>query len=88
VATFVYDGTRSLFALYLDGREVGTLVTSSATQYHHGWWRLGGGNLELWTDLPRSFHYQGDLGELRIFPHFLSAEEALSLDARGLGQRR
>ncbi|MET9383108.1 LamG-like jellyroll fold domain-containing protein [Streptomyces sp. NPDC002928] len=74
VATEGSNGIR----LYVDG----TLRTSNAfvtgSQQSSGYWRVGGDNLDSWTNVPSSRFYTGLIDEVAVYNNVLTASQVAS----------
>ncbi|WP_107419982.1 LamG domain-containing protein, partial [Streptomyces carpinensis] len=81
VATEGSDGMK----LYVDGslRASNPLVTGN--QSFTGYWRVGGDNLDGWTNQPSSRYYTGRLDEVAVYGKVLTASQVLAHYKVGTG---
>ncbi|MCL3861290.1 PKD domain-containing protein [Actinotalea sp. K2] len=63
--------------LYVDGKRVGQRTDVTAGQDFSGYWRLGGDNLNGWTNRPTSNYLAGSLDDVAIYPSVLTHEQVL-----------
>ena len=61
--------------LYLDGLRVGANASVTSAQEYSGFWRIGGDNLNGWTNIPSSFYFNGSIDEVAIYPTALSGAQ-------------
>jgi len=73
VGTFGSEG--STIRLYVDGVSVATGVAAFAQNYT-GWWKIGGINLNLWTNGVNGY-YTGNIAAAHVYNRGLSASEVL-----------
>ncbi len=59
-------------ALYVDGALVGSNPTTT-NQSYTGYWRVGGDNLNAWSNRGSSDYFQGTVDEVAVYPAALSA---------------
>lgn len=72
-AVGTFDSTAGL-TLYLDGKSVGTPITTAYTAENNtGYWRVGYGNLGGWPNPPSNFYFTGQLGYAAVYLSLLSA---------------
>ncbi|MGD0374774.1 MAG: LamG domain-containing protein [Streptosporangiaceae bacterium] len=85
VATFGPRAGSGQLALYVDGRRVAAMTTSSDQSYV-GYWRVGGDNLGGWnldpwgsnsqgTTEPHSYYFGGSIGAVAVYRYALSAAQ-------------
>ncbi|MDF3302694.1 LamG domain-containing protein [Streptomyces tropicalis] len=81
VATEGSDGMK----LYVDGalRTSNPFVTTS--EAGSGYWRVGGDNLDSWTNRPSSRFYTGQLDEVAVYGKVLSSSQVLAHYKLGTG---
>lgn len=58
--------------LYVDGKVVGSRTDVVAGQAYSGYWRVGGDNLNSWTNRPSSAYFKGDIAHVAVYPTVLS----------------
>jgi hypothetical protein len=73
VGTYGSEGTT--MRLYVDGVSVATAAASSAQSYT-GWWKIGGINLNSWTNGVNGY-YTGNIAAAHVYNRGLSASEVL-----------
>jgi len=61
--------------LYIDGSLVAQRTDVNSAQALNGYWRLGGDNLNGWTNKPLSNYLAGTIGQVAIFPAALTAAQ-------------
>ncbi|NXY93263.1 LamG domain-containing protein [Streptomyces sp. BR123] len=61
-------------ALYVDGRNKGTLNVTDSTPYT-GYWHVGGDNLSGWPNRPTSNFFAGQIDETAVYPKVLTAAQ-------------
>lgn len=61
--------------MYVDGQSVGT-NGHTAAQGYVGYWRVGGDNLNGWTNQPSSSRFSGQIDEVAVYPSVLTAAQA------------
>ena len=59
--------------LFLDGQKVGSLGSVTTAQDYSGYWRIGGDNLNGWTNQPSSSYFAGSIDDVAIFPTALTS---------------
>ena len=64
VGTLGPDG----MTLYVDGVKVATDPTTTSAQSYSGYWRIGGDNLDGWTNQPTSRNFNGTIDEVVDLP--------------------
>lgn len=57
--------------LYLDGKPAGARTDVTVGQAYTGYWRIGGDNLNGWTNQPSSNFFAGDIGQVSMYPTVL-----------------
>ena len=65
-------------ALYLDGKKVSANSAVTSAQAYSGYWRIGGDNINGWTNQPSSFYFKGAIDEVAIYPTALSGAQVRS----------
>ncbi|WP_431961182.1 LamG-like jellyroll fold domain-containing protein [Actinacidiphila sp. bgisy160] len=70
--------------LYVDGALVGTNTTTTS-QNHVGYWRIGGDNLSGWPNRPTSNYFAGQLDETAVYPLVLTASQVAGHHTLGAG---
>jgi PKD repeat protein len=73
VASLGSNGMR----LYVDGVLVGSRTDVTTAQGYNGYWRVGGDNLNSWSSQPTSNYFQGDIGQVAIYPSVLSRSDVI-----------
>ncbi|RMB58146.1 PKD domain-containing protein [Tessaracoccus antarcticus] len=63
VASLGSEGMR----LYVDGKRVGQDVTVTSAQSYSGNWRIGGDNLNGWTNQPTSNYFSGSIDDVAVY---------------------
>jgi len=72
--------------LYVDGVQVGARADVISGQHLDiGYWRIGGDSLNGWPSIPLSAFFAGDLDEVAVYYHELSATEVAAHHAAGIG---
>lgn len=61
--------------LYVDGQQVGELTNVRMAANYQGVWRVGGDNLNGWTNRPASDYFNGTIDEVAVYPRALTAAE-------------
>lgn len=69
-------------ALYADGVLVGSNANTIAENYS-GYWRVGGDNLNGWTNVPSNSYFNGTVDEAAVYPSVLSATQVAAHWAAG-----
>jgi large repetitive protein len=64
------DSTKGL-TLYIDGKKVGVNQGTTVGQPYTGYWRIGGDNLNGWTNQPTSAFFNGTIDDVSIYPSAL-----------------
>ncbi|MEN0128930.1 MAG: PKD domain-containing protein [Brevundimonas sp.] len=62
-------------ALYVDGRRVANRADVTVGQAYSGVWRIGGDNLDSWTNQPSSRWFSGAIDDVAIYPTVLSTSQ-------------
>lgn len=65
--------------LYVDGVLVSQKTTITTAENYPGYWKLGGDNINSWTEKPASYHFKGGLDEPRVYSRSLNASEIQKL---------
>ena len=97
VASYDSSAGSNNMALYVDGQLTGT-STSSSAQGFHGYWRVGGDNLNGWnldpwgsnsqgTTEPHSYYFNGTIADVAVYPAALSAAQIAAHYAAALNQQ-
>ncbi|WP_199424896.1 LamG domain-containing protein [Actinotalea solisilvae] len=73
VASLGANGMR----LYVDGKRVGQRTDVTFGQGYAGFWRVGGDNINGWTNQPASHYLAGDLDDVAIYDTVLTHEQVL-----------
>ncbi|MGV1037913.1 MAG: LamG-like jellyroll fold domain-containing protein, partial [Candidatus Nanopelagicales bacterium] len=82
VATLSSDGMK----LYMDGAQVGQDPSVTSAQGYNGYWRLGGDNLNGWTNRPTNDYFNGGIDDVAVYDSALTPDQVaghLSLSGRG-----
>lgn len=61
--------------LYMDGIKVGSNPSVTTGQDYAGYWRVGGDNINGWTNQPSSFYFNGTIDEVAIYPTALTGSQ-------------
>lgn len=69
--------------LLVDGQLVGSRATVTSAQGYAGYWRIGGDNLNGWTDRPTSAYFAGQVDEFAVYPSQLPDAEIAGHAAAG-----
>ena len=66
-------------ALYVDGSLVASNSSATTGQNFTGWWLIGQNNLRTWPSSPASYYFNGQIDEVSIYNHPLSAADIASI---------
>lgn len=61
--------------LYVDGKLVGSRTDVTSGQAYPGYWRVGGDNINGWTNRPSSNNLSGTIGQVAVYPRVLVRSE-------------
>jgi PKD repeat protein len=61
--------------MYVDGALVATDVSVTSAQTYNGYWRIGGDNLNGWTNQPSSAYFNGEIDDVAIYDEVLSQDQ-------------
>ena len=61
--------------LFVDGTLNTQLTTVTSGPQYDGYWRIGGGNLANWPNVPTSTFLTGNIDEFAVYPYGLSAAQ-------------
>jgi hypothetical protein len=67
--------TASGIYLYLDGELTDYNPDITSGENYYGYWRIGGGNLDYWPNMPSSRFFRGDIDDVRVWTVSRSANE-------------
>ena len=73
IITLESSGDNTSMVMYLDGRRVVGGNSGRFAQYQ-GFWRLGGGNLDIWPGVTNAF-FDGDIGPFVVYNQSLPFEQ-------------
>ncbi|HEY7815916.1 MAG TPA: PKD domain-containing protein, partial [Nakamurella sp.] len=62
-------------SLYVDGVQVAQDSSVTSTAAYNGYWRLGGDNLDGWTNQPSSRNLNGSIDEASVYSSALTAQQ-------------
>ncbi|HEY5881086.1 MAG TPA: PKD domain-containing protein [Nakamurella sp.] len=78
-ATLGPDGMK----LYVDAKLVAQRADTTSAQSYQGYWRIGGDNLNGWTNQPTSNYFNGAVDEVAIYPTVLPLDTIANQFALG-----
>ena len=61
--------------LYVDGVKIATDPTVTGAQNYSGYWKIGGDNLNGWTNQPSSANFAGSIDDVSIYPTALTEQQ-------------
>jgi PKD repeat protein len=61
--------------LSIDGKTVASRTDVTSAQDYTGYWRVGGDNLNSWTNKPSSNYFSGAIDDVAIFPTALTRQQ-------------
>jgi PKD repeat protein len=61
--------------LYVDGVKIATDPTVTGAQNYSGYWKIGGDNLNGWTNQPSSANFAGTVDDVSIYPTQLTDQQ-------------
>ena len=70
--------------LYVDGKKVAGDTATKSAQDYSGYWRIGGDNLNGWSNRPSSDYFAGAIDDVAIYPTALSATTVGAHQAAGV----
>jgi PKD repeat protein len=62
-------------SLYVDGVKVANDAATKSAQKGNGYWRIGGDNLDAWTNRPTSRNFNGTIDEVSVYPLVLTDQQ-------------
>ena len=65
-------------SLYVDGRRVGFDASVTSAQAYSGYWRIGGDNINSWTNQPSSEYFNGSIDDVAIYPTALTTAQVIN----------
>ncbi|MGH1525255.1 PKD domain-containing protein [Leifsonia sp. L25] len=74
VASLGANGMR----LYIDGKLVGSRTDVTTAQDYSGYWRVGGDNLNGWSNQPSSAFFGGSIGQVSLYPTVLTPQTVVN----------